>query len=93
MTTPFTAPPYLAPDGPGWLKNARVGDIIRDGRGVRWEVRAVEQGGRVLHWQSWGGLSARTEAAPEHPDYPTDAEVLAVSRAAKREAQRRLRGI
>jgi hypothetical protein len=55
-----------------------------DGRGVTWKVVAVEQGGRVLHWVADGMRNARTECTPAHPQYPSDADVLAADRAAKR---------
>lgn len=85
----MTAPGYRAPDGPHWVKDAEPGLQCRDGRGVVWQVIAVEQGGRVLRWVSsdWT-RRATTEAAPTHPDYPSDAAVLAANRAEKkRQAQ------
>lgn len=90
--TPFTAPPYVAPDGPRWVPGAQRGDTQTDGRGVRWFCEQVEQGGRVLHWRASGTLRmARTEVTPAHPAYPSDEAVVAQQRAerAARKAARR----
>lgn len=63
-----------------------------DGRGVKWEVTAVEQGGRVLHWVSWDGRRrATTTAVPGHPDYPSDDAVVAAAREARRQERARWR--
>lgn len=96
MTDPnitlHTAPAYRAPDGPHWMPRAQVGDPQNDGRGVRWVITAVEQGGRVLRWRSWGDARVTvTEATPTHPDYPTDADVLAATRADRRAERARWR--
>lgn len=77
------------PDGPRWLKDAWIGMPQTDGRGVRWEVVQIEQGGRVLHWRSsnWS-RKARTEVVASHPHYPNDSEVLAAERAVRKERAR-----
>ncbi len=86
------ARPYLAPSGPQWSRHARVGSRYTDGRGCEWRVSRVEQGGRVVHWESVYGepRNARTEATADHPQYPTDAQVLEEKRQAAREARRRV---
>ena len=69
-----------------------LGDTQTDGRGTRWVVDAVQQGGRVLVWFAWvGRRTATTTAVPEHPDYPSDAAVIDAARAAKRDAKARMR--
>lgn len=80
--------PSAAPDGPRWIAFGMVGEQQTDGRGIRWELVRVEAGGRVLHWQSSGlGRVARTEIVPGHPEYPSDAAVLAWQRDEKRRAR------
>jgi hypothetical protein len=77
--------------GPRWFKGARYGDVQADANGTRWEVVLIQEGGRVLHWFA-NGRKARTEAAPSHPDYPSDAELEVAAKAkakALREARRR----
>lgn len=77
--------PAAAQDGPRWLRGAWVGMPQTDGRGVRWELDRIEEGGRVLHWRSWGdSRKATTTVVPGHPDYPSDAAVLAWQRDERR---------
>jgi hypothetical protein len=80
---PSTNPEHRAPDGPRWIRDAIT---QTDGRGMIWYVTRIEQGGRVLHWVSDDNRKARTEVVAGHPHYPTDAEVVAAERAARRDA-------
>jgi hypothetical protein len=90
-TAPFTTPDYCAPDGPRWIPGALVGDTQIDGRGVRWRVDRVEQGGRVLHWTAGGymapGRKATTAVTETHPAYPSDAAVAEWQRDQRRRAR------
>lgn len=71
--------------GPHWFKGASFGVTQADANGERWQVASTEQGGRVIHWLSLrDGRKARTEAAPAHPDYPSDESLVEASRAAAR---------
>jgi len=86
---PTTDPRPLPPDGPRWVPGGAVYVSQTDGRGVKWEICRVEAGGRVLHWQSWDGTrKARTEATPAMAGYPSDADVLAWTRAQRKEMYR-----
>jgi hypothetical protein len=85
---PSTSPEHRAPDGPRWIRdvNSQV-----DGRGALWHLTKSEQGGRVLHWKCYDAPDgsarlARTEVVAGHPHYPTDVEVVAAERAARRAA-------
>lgn len=81
-----------AVDGPRWVPNAVLGDTQTDGRGVRWVVDAVQQGGRVLVWFAWvGRRTATTTVVEGHPDYPSDAAMIEVERERRRAAKARMR--
>jgi hypothetical protein len=74
------------------MPRAEVGDIQADGRGVRWRIAAIKAGGRVIHWVSWGDArKATTTATPDHPNYPSDADVIAATRAARKAERARWR--
>jgi hypothetical protein len=62
--------------GPHWVPSSWEGLRQTDARGVEWRVSRVEAFGRVLHWETESGRVARTEATPDHPEYPSDAVVL-----------------
>lgn len=99
MTLPFTAPDYLAPNGPRWVPGATEipATIQVDGRGTRWIVWAIREGGRVIDWRTTFDTPgpvrrATTTATPAHPQYLSDETVAAAARAAKREAKARRMG-
>ncbi len=83
---------WKPPSGPRWVSHGWVGQRQTDQRGVEWRVSRVESYGRVLHWESEGGMWARTEATPDHPEYPSDAVVLERARVKARaeKAMRRM---
>lgn len=90
---PFTAPEPRPIDGPRWVAGAvelnseHLSTEQIDARGKLWWVEKIEQGGRVIHWRAVGGRLARTEAAPGHPQYPSDEAVLAWTRQRRREGR------
>lgn len=84
----MTTPAYRAPDGPHWVKRARPHHTtVVDGRGVIWMVTEVRQGGRVIRWTDADGRLAVTVVAETHPDYPSDADVIAWERAERAAAR------
>src|SRR4051812_1613151 len=90
LPVPQTNPEHRAPDGPRWVRGVYAGDEQIDGRGARWIVVRMSPGGRTIHWKCYDAdvtRTATTEAAPTHPHYPTDAEVLAADREERRRAK------
>ncbi len=81
-----TSPEYRAPDGPRWVPGATLSDAQVDGRGAKWLVLKIKDGGRVIVWATATGAyrQATTAVVPTHPDYPSDATVLAWQRAQRR---------
>ena len=80
---------YRAPDGPRWVPGVTLSDAQVDGRGTKWLVLKIKDGGRVIVWDTAAGTyrQATTAVTPDHPDYPSDAAVLAWQRAARRAAR------
>lgn len=72
---------------PRWYAGAQVADQQHTPSGEVWTVMSIEAGGRVIHWEALDGRKGRSEATPDHPEYPTDEQVLEAARAAKRAAR------
>jgi hypothetical protein len=84
-------PPAKPVGGPKWSKNAGEG-YAGYFSGEFWEVVSTENRGRVIHWRARDGRKARTEATPDHPDYPPDptpAQLKAEHAARKEEKKKR----
>jgi hypothetical protein len=62
---------YKPYSGPKWSRGVNLYERVRFGE-VIWECIKKEDRGRVVHWENDAGLKARTEATPDHPDYPKD---------------------